>query len=44
MALLSINGYNDYKKGVQEDNRFLMDSYCENINEEWILNKLTTDK
>jgi hypothetical protein len=44
MALLSMDGYNDYKKGVQEDDRFLMDSYCENINEEWILNKLTTDK
>ena len=43
MALLSMDGYNDYKKGVQEDDRFLMDSYCENINEEWILNKLTTD-
>ena len=43
MALLSIDGYNDYKKGLKEDDRFLMDSYCENINEEWILNKLTTD-
>ena len=25
MALLSMDGYNDYKKGVQEDDRFLMD-------------------
>lgn len=41
MALLSIDGYNDYKKGLKEDDRFMMETYCENINEEWILNKLT---
>ena len=41
MILLSIDGYNSYKKEVNEDDRFKLETYCDNINEEWILNKLT---
>lgn len=40
MAILDKDTYDNYEETLGKDEQFKMDSYCENINEKWVLEKL----
>lgn len=41
MILLDMAGYNKYEEWIKEDERFKKIRYCENINEKWVLNRMS---
>ena len=41
MILLDMAGYKEYERTINTDERFKETKYCDNINETWILNRMS---
>lgn len=39
VILFDMDGYNQYKQKAEEEGKFKMTTYCDNINEDWILDR-----
>lgn len=39
IILFGIDGYNQYKQKAEEEGKFKMTTFCDNINEDWILDR-----